>query len=104
MSLSADGGFTVRRLEQVQVRNETGQGNGWTVVGTLDSQDVTRFADLTGSLAAQPQPRNQLAIVMGGRLLSNPTVMERLTGATVPLATQLTQAQAKALATELGAR
>ncbi|MEV6596813.1 hypothetical protein AB0M36_08120 [Actinoplanes sp. NPDC051346] len=102
--VSADGGFAVRQLEQVRVRDETDQGNDWTVAVTFASQDAARFADLTGRLSVLPQPRNQLAIVMGMRMLSNPTVEERITGGSAVIATRLTQAEAKALASELGAR
>jgi len=101
--VSADGGFAVRQLEQVRVRDETDQGNGWTVAVTFATQDAARFTDLSGRLSALPEPRNQLAIVLGARMLSNPTVMQRLTGGTAVIATRLTQAEAKAVAGELGA-
>jgi hypothetical protein len=102
--VSADGGFAVQQLEQVQVRDETDQGNGWTVAGTFANQDAARFTDLSERLSVLPEPRNRLAIVLGLRMLSNPTVMERLTGGTAVIATHLTQADAEALARELGAR
>jgi hypothetical protein len=104
VQVSADGGFAVQQLEQVRVRDETDQGNGWTVAVTFASQDAARFTDLSGRLSVLPEPRNRLAIVLGLRMLSNPTVMERLTGGTAVIATRLTQADAKALARELGAR
>jgi hypothetical protein len=104
VEVSADGGFAVRQLEQVRVRDETDQGNGWTVAVTFASQDATRFTALSGRLSALPEPRNQLAVVMGLRTLSNPTVVERLTTDTAVIATHLTQAEANALAGELGAR
>jgi preprotein translocase subunit SecD len=102
--VSADGGFAVRQLEQVRVRDETDQGNGWTVAVTFASQDAARFTDLSGRVSALPEPRNQLAIVLGARMLSNPTVMQQLTGGTAVIATRLTHADAKAVAGELGAR
>jgi SecD-like export protein len=102
--VSADGGFTVQRLEQVRVRDETDQGNDWTVAVTFRSQDAARFADLTGRLSVLPEPRNQLAIVLGSRMLSNPTVSDRISGDTAQIATHLTEAEAKGLASQLGAR
>jgi len=104
VQVSADGGFAVRQLEQVRVRDETDQGNGWTVAVTFGSQDAARFTDLSGRVSVLPEPRNQLAIVLGVRMLSNPTVMQRLTGGTAVIAIRLTHADAKALAGELGAQ
>ncbi|KUL41450.1 hypothetical protein ADL15_04140 [Actinoplanes awajinensis subsp. mycoplanecinus] len=104
LTVSAEGGFTVRQLDEVQVQDQSDQGNGWAVSVTFADQDTARFTDLTRRASALPEPRNQLAIVLGTRVLSNPTVLEPLTGATAVITTQLDQAGARTLAGELGAR
>ncbi|MFF1767658.1 hypothetical protein [Streptomyces sp. NPDC058249] len=52
----------------------------WQVEVTLGSADRTRFAALTGSLAAAPSPRNGFAIVIDGKLWGNPFVTSSITG------------------------
>ncbi|GAA2687672.1 hypothetical protein Apa02nite_035970 [Actinoplanes palleronii] len=104
LTVAADGGFTVRQLDEVQAQDQSDQGNGWAVSVTFAGQDTARFTDLTKQVSALPEPRNQLAIVQGTRVLSNPTVLEPLTGGTAVITTQMDQAEAQALASELGAR
>ncbi|MBB4745206.1 hypothetical protein BJY16_008665 [Actinoplanes octamycinicus] len=102
LTVSADGGFTVQQLDRVQVRDESDQGNGWVVAVTFADPDAARFTELTGQVSARPEPGNQLAIVLDKRLLSHPVVLEKLTGGTAVVATRLTEADARALAGELG--
>lgn len=52
----------------------------WQVEVTLSSADRTRFAALTGSIAAAPSPRNGFAIVIDGKLWGNPAVTSSITG------------------------
>ncbi|WP_406327098.1 SecDF P1 head subdomain-containing protein [Streptomyces sp. NBC_00203] len=52
----------------------------WQVEVTLSSADRTRFAALTGSIAAAPSPRNGFAIVIDGKLWGNPYVTSSITG------------------------
>jgi hypothetical protein len=52
----------------------------WQVEVTLNSADRTRFAALTGSIAAAPSPRNEFAIVIDGKLRGNPGVTSSITG------------------------
>lgn len=46
----------------------------------LGSAARTRFAALTGSIAAAPAPRNEPAIVIGGKLYGSPAVFSSITG------------------------
>ncbi|MFE2748201.1 protein kinase [Streptomyces scopuliridis] len=103
-TVSRSGGLTVRKLDGVRAFEDRESGQGWVVEVTFNSEDAARFADLTGQVAAQPEPRNEIAIVTGERMLANPAVLDRLTGRTVTIATQLTEAQARFLAGALGAR
>ncbi|WP_405647844.1 protein kinase domain-containing protein [Streptomyces uncialis] len=103
-TVSTPGGLEVRKLDGVRTFEDTESGRDWIVEVTFNSKDAERFSDLTGQVAGRPEPRNQIAIVMGDRMLANPVIAERLTGRTIPIAIRLTTAQAKILAEALGAR
>jgi hypothetical protein len=102
LKVSAAGGFSVRQLDQIRVQNDPEAG-GWTVQVTFADRDGAQFTDLTGSVSGQPEPRNQIAIVVGSRVVSNPTVVERIPGGTAVITTRQTEVEAKSLARELGA-
>jgi preprotein translocase subunit SecD len=70
----------------------------WTVLVVLTRQGAPRFATLTGRLAKQPVPRNQIAIVVDGSVVSAPTVREAITSGRLEIAGSYPQAQAKRLA------
>lgn len=46
----------------------------------LTPADGNRFATLTGRLAGQPSPRDQLAIIIGGRVIAHPVVVRAIHG------------------------
>ncbi|WP_189332416.1 SecDF P1 head subdomain-containing protein [Actinoplanes ianthinogenes] len=102
LKVSAAGGFSVRQLDQIRVQNDPDFG-GWTVSVTFADQDGAHFSDLTAQVSAQPEPRNQLAIVMGSKMLSNPTVIERIPSGTAMIGGRMSQDEAQSLARELGA-
>ncbi len=52
----------------------------WRVEVTLGPADRTRFAALTGSIAANSAPRNEFAIVIDGKLWGRPYVNSSITG------------------------
>ncbi|UXX97337.1 hypothetical protein N7U49_46750 [Streptomyces sp. AD2-2] len=52
----------------------------WRVEVTLSPADRTRFAALTGSIAANSAPRNEFAIVIDGKLWGRPYVNSSITG------------------------
>ncbi|MFD5401578.1 SecDF P1 head subdomain-containing protein [Streptomyces griseorubiginosus] len=58
---------------------KSGVDGSWQVEAKFAPADRTRFATLTGSLASAPQPRNQFAIVIDGRLWGAPTVAHSIT-------------------------
>lgn len=103
-TVSTPGGLEVTKLDGVRAIEDTERGRDWMVEVTFNSQDAARFSDLTGQVAGRPEPRNEIAIVMGDRMLANPVIAERLTGRTIQIAIHLTTAQAKILAEALGAR
>ncbi|WP_329025419.1 serine/threonine-protein kinase [Streptomyces sp. NBC_00690] len=103
-TVTTSGGLQVSQLDGVRTFEDTQAGRDWIVEVTFNSQDAALFSDLTGQVAGQPQPRNEIAVVMGDRMLANPVVMQRLTGRTHQIATRLTKVQAQILAEALGAR
>lgn len=76
-------------------------GAGWVVTVGLTGRDRARFARLTGTLAAQQPPRNQLAMVRDGTLLSAPSVAQALTGGTVQISGSFTADSARKLARDI---
>jgi len=81
--------------------DESASGAGWVVTVGLTGRDRARFARLTGTLAAQQQPRNQLAMVRDGTLLSAPSVAQALTGGTVQISGSFTADSARELARDI---
>ncbi|MFE3030638.1 hypothetical protein ACFXKY_03220 [Streptomyces canus] len=77
----------------------------WQVEVTLDSADRARYAALTGSVASAPMPRNEIAIVIDGKLWGNPYVNRSITGGRLEIAGpgtgDLTSADVHALAHRL---
>jgi hypothetical protein len=51
----------------------------YVLVFRLAGTDIHRFAALTSTLATQPSPRNQLAIILSGIVFSHPTVRAPVT-------------------------
>ncbi|WP_327433790.1 SecDF P1 head subdomain-containing protein [Streptomyces sp. NBC_01236] len=72
-------GMTDVRVTSAKAEKSTIDGT-WQVEVTLSSADRTRFAALTGSIAAAPSPRNGFAIVIDGKLWGNPYVTSSITG------------------------
>ncbi|MGA4958026.1 serine/threonine-protein kinase [Streptomyces lavendulocolor] len=97
------GGMSVARFQDVRVVEAEG-GGGWKVAVTFRDADRAAFAKLTGKVAAQPEPENQLAFVLGeDRLVSSFLIMSPLTGGNAEITGKFTRNQALALARALGA-
>jgi hypothetical protein len=72
------GGFrmTVTRIESARVQ----QFHGDDLLGIrLTPADSRRFATLTGELARLHSPHNELAMVIGGRIMDHPVVIRAVT-------------------------
>ncbi|MFI1726708.1 SecDF P1 head subdomain-containing protein [Streptomyces sp. NPDC020489] len=78
-----------RGMTDVQVASakadKSGADGTWRVEVTLDSADRTRFAALTGSVASAPVPRNEIAIVVDGKLWGTPSVTSSITGGRIEI-------------------
>ncbi|MDQ0604984.1 hypothetical protein QF037_009329 [Streptomyces canus] len=85
--------------------DKSGADGTWRVEVTLDSADRTRFAALTASIASAPAPRNEIAIVIDGKLWGTPFVSSSITGGRIeivgPYVGDLTGATAHDLAHRL---
>jgi hypothetical protein len=77
---------------------------GWTIQITLDDQDRSAFGQLTQRVTTQQQPRNQLAIVFDGKVLSAPVIQQSITGGQFQItggSKAFTADEARTLAAEL---
>ncbi|MFJ6088123.1 SecDF P1 head subdomain-containing protein [Streptomyces sp. NPDC092369] len=72
-------GMTDVRVASAKAVKSVADGS-WQVEVTLGPDDRTRFAALTGSIAAAPAPRNEFAIVIDGKLWGKPAVTSSITG------------------------
>jgi hypothetical protein len=70
-------GLMVTGLESAAVVHQP--GSGYLLVIRFNPGDAARFAALTRELAGQPTPRCQLAVIIGGRVISSPTVQQPIT-------------------------
>lgn len=74
----------------------------WVVRITFLEEDAEEFGELSGGLAGRQPPENQLAMILGERLLTAPSVQERLDGGSVEISGGFTGAEAGELAGRLG--
>ena len=79
---------------------ELSSGEDWLVDVRLDDEGTAAFADLTGLVAGTGR---QVAVVVGGRVVSAPSVQEAITGGEVRLSGSLSRDEAEALAAALEA-
>ncbi|WP_308401259.1 protein kinase [Streptomyces sp. AC512_CC834] len=95
--------MSVRQLREVTTEFDERAG-GWLILMTFKDDDAERFTDLTMRAAQRASPKNQVAVVLGDRLLTAPAITAAITGGQVQIVGDFTEAEAKALAGELGAR
>ncbi|MET8860261.1 protein translocase subunit SecD, partial [Streptomyces sp. NPDC004579] len=75
---------------------------GWIVRLDFDSVGGRQFSGMTGSLATNAAPRNQMAVVLDGSVISAPSVGRRLDGGTADIYGSFTRESAEQLAATLG--
>ncbi|MGQ4432561.1 SecDF P1 head subdomain-containing protein [Streptomyces sp. SAS_260] len=75
---------------------------GWEVDLTLSPTDRTRLADLTDTLATATVPRNEIAVVIDGRLRNVAIIAAPLTSGHFGIAGDLTSETAHDLALRMG--
>jgi hypothetical protein len=88
-------GMTITRVKGIELRPPEGGNPGFTVQISLRPEDAGRLGTLTGEVAREQQPRNQLAVVADGKVASAPQVLEPITGGTVMISGNFTRAEAQ---------
>jgi preprotein translocase subunit SecD len=73
----------------------------WVVGYELTPEGATAFADATTAAVAEPAPRNQIAILIDGVVISAPTVQNPITGGRGVIAGDYTESVAEALAASI---
>lgn len=81
-----------------------GATQGWGVLVVFDADGTARFADLTARLLTHPagDPRNRLALVLDGRVISAPFINAAITEGQMLISGSFTEESAKRLARQLG--
>jgi preprotein translocase subunit SecD len=86
-------GMTITKMKSVEMRAEN--GNGWVVEFDLRPEDTGRLSTLTGQLVREQSPRDQLAMVSNGRVISAPEVQDPITNGKLVLSGNFTRAEAE---------
>ncbi|GGK88655.1 hypothetical protein Ppa06_53870 [Planomonospora parontospora subsp. parontospora] len=94
-------GVTVKEVAAAEAVQGQGTG-GWAVEVALGPDDAAAFAEMTRKIAAESGPRNRLAVVVDGEVLSAPVVGEAITGGRMQIAGSFTREEAADLARRLG--
>jgi preprotein translocase subunit SecD len=76
-------------------RLDASNGTPWSVAIDLRPEDTGRLSTLTRRVAAEQEPRNLLAIVVDGKVVSAPQVISPITGGKLILTGQFTRAEAE---------
>ena len=92
-------GMTVTALQSAQVV-PSGTGGYLLEIG-LTRAETGPFAALTLKLSGLPSPRDQLAVIIDGRVIDYPAVQSPIPGGTAQIAGFATRAQAESLLSSL---
>jgi hypothetical protein len=88
-------GMTISKVNGIELRPPGAGGPGYSIEIRLLPADSGRLGSLTGEVAREQEPRNQLAVVIDGKVASSPQVVERITGGTVVLSGNYTRPEAQ---------
>ena len=95
-------GMTVTAVQSARV-TQSGDGGYVLEIGFTPAQ-TGPFAALTRKLSGLPSPRDQLAVIIDGRVIDDPAVQGPITGGTAEIAGFATRAQAESLLASLRSR
>jgi preprotein translocase subunit SecD len=76
-------------------------GPGWSVSAELTAEAAKTFEMATEAASGSAHPQNQIAIIVGGRIVSSPTVFEPISSGSFVIAGTFTETQARSLASSL---
>ena len=88
-------------VHDVRAIQQPGQ-TSWYVLMNLDDEGTRVFANLTADLARRQPPKNQLAIVVGGKVAAAPSVTDRIPEGQIQIVGNYTQKDAQALVDQIG--
>ena len=92
-------GLTITAFQKVDV--VTSGTAGWAIRLYLLPPDAVGFERLTSEVYREPPPRNQLAIVVDGKVISSPAVRRPIVGGRLQIEGNFTKGAAKHLADQL---
>ncbi|MCZ4123771.1 SecDF P1 head subdomain-containing protein [Streptomyces sp. H39-S7] len=93
--------LTGRDVTSAKAAFDAQLGNGWMVNLELTTAGGAKFAQLTGTLAQQQSPANQIGILLDRTVLSAPSVSQSITGGKVQISGHLTRTSAEDLAAQI---
>jgi hypothetical protein len=92
--------LAIERVKDVKTEIPQG-GTDFAVQLRLYPDDAKAFGELTGRLAKEQTPRNQIAIVVDGKVVTAPAVMEAITGGEIQIAGNFSRTDADKLVEQL---
>lgn len=92
--------LTVERVKNLETQVDSSSG-GYLVLLTLYPDDAKAFGELTRKLSQEETPRNQLAVVVDGKVVTAPAVMSPITGGEVQIVGNFDRAAADQLVKRL---
>jgi hypothetical protein len=87
-------GMTITRFESARIQRDP-QGHQYQIDIRLTPADARRFATLTRKVARQLSPRNQLAVLTNGQVLTDPVVMSAITTGQAAIGSFVSRPQAE---------
>ncbi|MBB5788928.1 protein translocase subunit SecD [Jiangella mangrovi] len=85
-------------LSAAQAGVPAGGAGGWEVDLKFDHAGTKQFADATTAVVSQPAPKNEIAIVLDGLVVSSPRIDEAITGGRAQITGTFTRQEATDLA------
>lgn len=87
--------------QQQQLQNGQGTTGEWEVAITMNKQGATDFGKISVRLFGQPQPANQFAFVLDGRVISAPTMNFQILDGRASISGNFTKESAQVFADQL---
>lgn len=90
--------LTAEEVEDIRAQPSPA-GSGWMIELRLTTPDGVEFGKLTGKAAAQPHnaPGRRVAMIVGGKVISAPTVTQPILGGTVQISGTFSRSEAERL-------
>jgi hypothetical protein len=96
----ADETLTIERVKDLEIVYPK-ENPEFAVQLTLYPDDAKAFGELTGRLAKEQSPKNQIAVVVDGKVVTAPAVMEAITGGDIQITGNFSRPDAEKLIEQL---